>query len=99
MSLVGAGQGGLNAGEFQQFRRLGGGGRHSAGVAGHRYELQIPPGNGAGRVRDPAMRSEILKLRNDPAANALMAGAFTKSNASALSERLGREPSEGELYI
>ena len=50
-------------------------------------------------VRDPAMRSEILKLRNDPAANALMAGAFTKSNASALSERLGREPSEGELYI
>ncbi len=50
-------------------------------------------------VRDPAMRSEILKLRNDPAANAMMAGAFTKSNASALSERLGREPSEGELYI
>jgi hypothetical protein len=50
-------------------------------------------------VRDPAMRSEILKLRNDPAANALMAGAFTKSNASALSERLGREPNEGELYI
>jgi Transglycosylase SLT domain len=50
-------------------------------------------------VRDPAMRSEILKLRSDPTANALMAGAFTKSNASALSERLGRAPSEGELYI
>jgi hypothetical protein len=50
-------------------------------------------------VRDPAMRSEILKLRNDPTANALMAGAFTKNNASALSERLGRAPSEGELYI
>jgi hypothetical protein len=50
-------------------------------------------------VRDPKMRSEILKLRNDPAANALMAGAFTKGNASALSERLGRAPSEGELYI
>jgi hypothetical protein len=50
-------------------------------------------------VRDPAMRSEILKLRNDPSANALMAGAFTKGNASALSERLGRAPSEGELYI
>jgi hypothetical protein len=28
-----------------------------------------------------------------------MAGAFTKGNASALSERLGRAPSEGELYI
>ena len=50
-------------------------------------------------VRDPAMRSEILKLRSDPTANAVMAGAFTKANASALSERLGRSPSEGELYI
>jgi hypothetical protein len=28
-----------------------------------------------------------------------MAGAFTKGNASVLSERLGRAPSEGELYI
>jgi hypothetical protein len=50
-------------------------------------------------VRDPTMRSEILKLRNDPSANALMAGAFTQGNASALSERLGRAPIEGELYI
>jgi hypothetical protein len=50
------------------------------------------------QVRDPAMRSEILNLRNDPSANAMMAGAFTKSNASALSERLGRDPSDGELY-
>jgi Transglycosylase SLT domain len=50
-------------------------------------------------VRDPAMRSEILKLRSDPTANAVMAGAFTKANASALSDRLGRSPSEGELYI
>ncbi len=58
---------------------------------------QTPSGNY--EVRDPAMRSEILKLRNDPSANALMAGVFTKGNASALSERLGRAPSEGELYI
>jgi hypothetical protein len=50
-------------------------------------------------VRDPSLRSEILKLRSDPTANAVMAGAFTKANASALSERLGRSPSEGELYI
>jgi hypothetical protein len=55
--------------------------------------------SGTYEVRDPAMRSEILKLRNDPSANALMAGAFTSGNASALSERLGRTPSEGELYI
>lgn len=50
-------------------------------------------------VRDPSLRSEILKLRSDPTANAVMAGAFTKANASVLSERLGRSPSEGELYI
>jgi hypothetical protein len=50
-------------------------------------------------VQDPALRSEILKLRNDPTANAVMAGAFTKANASYLAQKLGREPSEGELYI
>jgi Transglycosylase SLT domain len=50
-------------------------------------------------VADPMMRSEILKLRNDPTANATMAGAFTKANATVLSARLGRPPSEGELYI
>ena len=50
-------------------------------------------------VKDPAMRSEILKLRNDPTANAVMAGAFTKANAAMLTDKLGRAPSEGELYI
>ncbi|MFZ0422025.1 MAG: transglycosylase SLT domain-containing protein [Xanthobacteraceae bacterium] len=50
-------------------------------------------------VADPAMKSEILKLRNDPAANAVMAGAFTQANAALLADRLGRSPSEGELYI
>ena len=51
------------------------------------------------QVSDPVMRSEILKLRNDPTANAIMAGAFTQANAAVLSARLGRSPSEGELYI
>ena len=51
------------------------------------------------QVTDPAMRSEILKLRNDPTANAVMAGAFTKANADILTKKLGRPPSEGELYI
>jgi hypothetical protein len=51
------------------------------------------------QVADPAMRSEILKLRNDPTVNAVMAGAFTQANAALLSQRLGRSPSEGELYI
>ena len=51
------------------------------------------------QVADPKMRSEILKLRNDPTANAVMAGAFTRANADILSKKLGRAPSEGELYI
>jgi hypothetical protein len=51
------------------------------------------------QVTDPAMRSEILKLRNDPTANAVMAGAFTRANADILSRKLGRQPTEGELYI
>ena len=55
--------------------------------------------SGQYQVSDPALRSEILKLRSDPTANAAMAGAFTKANAAALSDRLGRAPSEGELYI
>jgi Transglycosylase SLT domain len=51
------------------------------------------------QVADPEMRKEILALRNDPTANATMAGAFTRANADALSNKLGRAPSEGELYI
>jgi hypothetical protein len=50
-------------------------------------------------VKDPAMRREILKLRNDSTANAVMAGAFTQANAAYLMQKLGRPPSEGELYI
>jgi hypothetical protein len=50
-------------------------------------------------VADPALRNEIMQLRKDPAANALMGGVFTQQNAAVLASRLGRTPSEGELYI
>jgi len=55
--------------------------------------------NGHMEVPDAAMRREILGLRRDPEINAAMAGAFTNSNASSLTSRLGRAPTEGELYI
>jgi hypothetical protein len=55
--------------------------------------------SGRMEVSDPVMREKILNLRHDPAANAAMAGAFTRSNAEILTRRLGRAPSEGELYI
>jgi hypothetical protein len=50
-------------------------------------------------VADPAMKAAILALRQDPTANSLMAGALTKSNAAVLSQKLGRAPTDGELYM
>jgi hypothetical protein len=50
-------------------------------------------------VGDPRMYDRIMELRSDPNANALMAGAYTRANAGKLAERLGRAPTEGELYI
>jgi len=50
-------------------------------------------------VNDPQMKAEIFALRKDATANAKMAGAFANSNAKFLKEKLGRSPSDGELYI
>ncbi|MBX6424775.1 MAG: lytic transglycosylase domain-containing protein [Variibacter sp.] len=50
-------------------------------------------------VPDPVLRQEILNLRNDPAAASAMAAAFTQRNAEVLTARLGRRPTDGELYI
>jgi len=50
-------------------------------------------------VNDPAVRAEILNLRKDPSANAAMAGALTRINAARLKAAIGRDPTEGELYI
>ena len=45
------------------------------------------------------MRAAIMRLRGDPAVSANMAGAFTRTNAAQLTPALGRQPTEGELYI
>ena len=50
-------------------------------------------------VNDPAMKREIFALRKDPTANAVMAGAFANQNSKVLTDRLGRKPTDGELYI
>lgn len=50
-------------------------------------------------VNDPAMRREIMALRQDPTANSMMAGIFTNSNAKHLTNKLGRTPTDSELYI
>ena len=58
-----------------------------------------PTPSGRMEVSDPIMRQKILDLRKEPAANAAMAGAFTNKNAGILKSRIGRAPTEGELYI
>jgi hypothetical protein len=55
--------------------------------------------SGRYQVSDPALRGEIMALRNDPTANAAMAGAFTQKNAGKLEARIGRAASDGELYM
>jgi hypothetical protein len=50
-------------------------------------------------VPNPAARSAIMTLRNNPQVSAMMAGAFTQNNAAQLTAALGRKPSEAELYV
>jgi len=59
----------------------------------------VQDASGQYEVPDPSMRSAILRLRSDPAASALMAGAFARNNGAQLAQALGRAPSEGQLYI
>jgi hypothetical protein len=50
-------------------------------------------------IKDPTLRTEVLKLREDPQIAADMAAAFTKNNGAYLYGKFGRMPSPGELYI
>ncbi len=40
-----------------------------------------------------------MSLRNNPKVSAMMAGAYAQNNAAQLADGLGRQPTEGELYI
>lgn len=50
-------------------------------------------------IADPAIEAEVLKLREDPQIAADLAAAFTKNNGDYLTQKFGRMPSPGELYI
>ncbi len=50
-------------------------------------------------VKDPGMRQEILNLRKDPEISSMMAGALTQKNSAYLERKIGRPPSDGELYM
>src|SRR5450759_3516524 len=54
--------------------------------------------NGHYEVPNPILRAAIMRLRSDPTASAMMAGAFARNNAAQLRAAIGRDPTEGELY-
>lgn len=52
-----------------------------------------------GRVGDPAARAQIMALRYDADASALMAAELANDNKAELTGLLGREPDAAELYL
>ena len=55
--------------------------------------------SGSYSVSDPAARAAIMKLRDDPDAASSMAGVLTQSNSFKLTGKIGRRPSDAELYM
>lgn len=72
---------------------------------GHRFGLgavadQIGlTASGSAYVADPAQRSAILALRNDPEVASLMAAGLAEDNRAHLAPILGRQPDHAELYL
>jgi Transglycosylase SLT domain len=55
--------------------------------------------SGTYSVSDPAMRKAILQLRDDPSASSSMAAVLTQSNSFQLTGKIGRRPTDSELYM
>src|SRR6195256_2228245 len=55
--------------------------------------------SGSYSVSDPAARHAIMKLRDDPAASSAMAAVLTQSNSFKLTGKIGRRPTDSELYM
>ncbi|AKH44190.1 hypothetical protein FHS61_001510 [Altererythrobacter atlanticus] len=50
-------------------------------------------------IADPSMRAEVMALRYDPNASALMAAELARDNSAELEGFLGRSPDSSELYL
>ena len=74
--------------------------RHGAkhGYGGY-AELIHDAGDGRLSVSGSDAKKAVLALRMDPRAAALMAGELASDNSAYLKGRVGREPTDGELYI
>jgi hypothetical protein len=55
--------------------------------------------SGTYSVSNPAARTAIMKLRDDPAASSAMAAVLAQSNSFKLTGKIGRRPTDGELYM
>jgi hypothetical protein len=55
--------------------------------------------SGTYSVSNSAARTAIMKLRDDPAASSAMAAVLTQSNSFKLTGKLGRRPTDAELYM
>ncbi len=55
--------------------------------------------SGTYSVSNPAARTAIMKLRDDPAASSAMAAVLAQSNSFKLTGKIGRRPTDAELYM
>lgn len=59
----------------------------------------ISRSGGRAQIGDPTMRAQVMSLRFDADASALMAAELARDNADELRGTLGREPDAAELYM
>lgn len=62
-------------------------------------ELITRDSNGELEVKDPAMRREILAMRDNPRIAAMMAAELAKDNQASLEQSLGRKVGNTEMYM
>ncbi|MCP5396860.1 MAG: 3,4-dihydroxy-2-butanone-4-phosphate synthase [Sphingomonadaceae bacterium] len=75
-------------------------GKHSGGLAARQPGLLRPAASGpAGKESTELSKQDILALRYDPKVAALVAAGFVQDNAEVLQARLGRAPTNTELYL
>lgn len=55
--------------------------------------------DGSYSVSDPSARNAVMKLRDDPDAASSMAAVLMQSNSFKLTGKLGRRPTDAELYM
>ncbi len=65
---------------------------HECGLGKHKAALQ------QGKC-SPELQHQILALRNDPKLSSFMAAKLTQENTSILKQKIGREPTNKELYL